>query len=113
MIPGLENAEFVRYGQMHRNTFIFSPAVLSPTLQFKEREDIFFAGQLTGVEGYMGNIATGLLAGINAANLLTGQPLLPIAGDYHARRVVPVYLFGERARLPTHESEFWIAADYG
>jgi methylenetetrahydrofolate--tRNA-(uracil-5-)-methyltransferase len=78
MIPGLENAEFVRYGQMHRNTFIFSPAVLLPTLQFRKREDIFFAGQITGVEGYMGNIATGLLAGINAANLLLGEPLLKL-----------------------------------
>jgi methylenetetrahydrofolate--tRNA-(uracil-5-)-methyltransferase len=78
MIPGLENAEFVRYGQMHRNTFIFSPAVLSPTLQFKSRQDIFFAGQITGVEGYMGNIATGLLGGINAANFLSGQPLLQL-----------------------------------
>ena len=67
MIPGLENAEFVRHGQMHRNTFIASPRLLRPTLQHMTREDLFFAGQITGVEGYMGNIATGLLAGINAA----------------------------------------------
>jgi methylenetetrahydrofolate--tRNA-(uracil-5-)-methyltransferase len=73
MIPGLENAEFVRFGQMHRNTFIFSPALLSPTLQFRTRPDLFFAGQITGVEGYMGNIATGLLAGWNAARYLHGQ----------------------------------------
>jgi len=78
MIPGLENAEFVRFGQMHRNTFIFSPAVLLPTLQFRKRENIFFAGQITGVEGYMGNIATGLLAGINAAHLLLGEPLFQL-----------------------------------
>ena len=70
MIPGLENAEFVRYGQMHRNTFIASPKLLRPTLQHIQRDDLFFAGQITGVEGYMGNIATGLLAGINAARLL-------------------------------------------
>ncbi|MFN8384895.1 MAG: methylenetetrahydrofolate--tRNA-(uracil(54)-C(5))-methyltransferase (FADH(2)-oxidizing) TrmFO [Anaerolineales bacterium] len=69
MIPGLENAEFMRYGQMHRNTFIASPKLLRPTLQHKNRDDLFFAGQITGVEGYMGNIATGLLAGINAARL--------------------------------------------
>jgi methylenetetrahydrofolate--tRNA-(uracil-5-)-methyltransferase len=75
MIPGLENAEFARYGQMHRNTFIASPVLLRPTLQMKTREDLFFAGQITGVEGYMGNIATGLLAGINAANLLLGKDL--------------------------------------
>ncbi len=70
MIPGLEQADFERYGQMHRNTFIFSPLHLLPTLQFRRRADLFFAGQITGVEGYMGNIATGLLAGWNAARLL-------------------------------------------
>ncbi len=76
MIPGLEDAEFVRYGQMHRNTFIFSPRLLSPTLQYKTRPDLFFAGQITGVEGYVGNIATGLLAGVNAARLHHGtKPL--------------------------------------
>jgi len=69
LIPGLENAEFIRYGQMHRNTFIASPKLLRPTLQHIERDDLFFAGQITGVEGYMGNIATGLLAGINAARV--------------------------------------------
>jgi len=71
MIPGLENANFVRYGQMHRNTFIFSPDCLKPTMQFRERDDLFFAGQITGVEGYMGNIASGLVAGINAARILS------------------------------------------
>jgi methylenetetrahydrofolate--tRNA-(uracil-5-)-methyltransferase len=71
MIPGLENAEFERFGQMHRNTFIASPKLLRPTLQHITRDDLFFAGQITGVEGYMGNIATGLLAGINVARLLS------------------------------------------
>jgi len=78
LIPGLENAEFVRYGQMHRNTFIASPKVLRPTLQHKDRDDLFFAGQITGVEGYMGNIATGLLAGLNAARLLEGESPLEL-----------------------------------
>ena len=78
LIPGLEHAEFVRYGQMHRNTFIASPKVLRPTLQHKSRDDLFFAGQLTGVEGYMGNIATGLLAGWNAARLLQRQSPLEL-----------------------------------
>jgi len=73
LIPGLENAEVIRYGQMHRNMFIASPKLLKSTLQFYNREDLFFAGQLTGVEGYMGNIATGLLAGINAAHLGKNQ----------------------------------------
>lgn len=78
MIPGLENAEFMRYGQMHRNTFIASPKLLRPTLQHIARDDLFFAGQITGVEGYMGNIATGLLAGINAARLHHGEEPLTL-----------------------------------
>jgi methylenetetrahydrofolate--tRNA-(uracil-5-)-methyltransferase len=73
MIPGLENAEFVRFGQMHRNTFIFSPGLLRPSLQYRTRDDLFFAGQIIGVEGYMGNIATGLLAGWNVARYQHGQ----------------------------------------
>lgn len=78
MIPGLEQGEFLRYGQMHRNTFITSPKTLLPTLQFHSRADLFFAGQITGVEGYMGNIATGLLAGLNAARQFHGQqPVSP------------------------------------
>jgi methylenetetrahydrofolate--tRNA-(uracil-5-)-methyltransferase len=76
MIPGLENATFVRYGQMHRNTFINSPNLLFPSLQYKERADLFFAGQITGIEGYVGNIATGLLAGANAARMIKGDELL-------------------------------------
>jgi methylenetetrahydrofolate--tRNA-(uracil-5-)-methyltransferase len=72
LIPGLENAEFHRFGHMHRNTFIASPEALLPTLQFVGRPDLLFAGQLTGIEGYLGNIASGLLAGINAANLHSG-----------------------------------------
>jgi methylenetetrahydrofolate--tRNA-(uracil-5-)-methyltransferase len=78
LIPGLENAEFVRMGQMHRNTFINSPTLLHPTMQFRGREDIFFAGQITGAEGYVGNIGTGLLAGLNAARLLNGEPLMTL-----------------------------------
>jgi methylenetetrahydrofolate--tRNA-(uracil-5-)-methyltransferase len=78
MIPGLERAEFARYGQMHRNTFMNSPQLLQPTLQFRGRNDLFFAGQITGVEGYMGNIATGLLAGVNAARLADGQEPLEL-----------------------------------
>ena len=73
MIPGLEHAEFERFGQMHRNTFISSPTVLLPTLQTRERDDLFIAGQLAGIEGYLGNIASGLLAGMNAANILLGK----------------------------------------
>lgn len=76
MIPGLQNAEFLRYGQMHRNTYINAPALLEPTMQFRGRPDLFFTGQITGAEGYVGNIATGLVAGVNAARLLQGRPPL-------------------------------------
>jgi len=78
MIPGLGSAEFVRYGQMHRNTFIFSPAYLRPTLQYTSRDDLFFAGQITGVEGYVGNIGTGLLAGWNASRVLQGMEAITL-----------------------------------
>jgi len=74
MIPGLENADFIRYGQMHRNTFINSPVLLKPTLQYKTRTTLLFAGQITGVEGYIGNIATGLFAGWNVARLVRNLP---------------------------------------
>ncbi len=77
LIPGLENAEIVRYGVMHRNTFINSPNLLKPTYQFKAREDLFFAGQMTGVEGYVESAASGLVAGLNAARLVQGlEPLV-------------------------------------
>ncbi len=73
LIPGLANADFVRYGSMHRNTYISAPSLLRPTLQFHNREDLFFAGQIAGLEGYAGNVAGGWLAGINAARLVQGQ----------------------------------------
>lgn len=72
MIPGLEKAEFIRYGVMHRNTFINSPKILLPTLQMREEPHVFFAGQITGVEGYVESAASGLIAGINAARLVQG-----------------------------------------
>lgn len=77
-IPGLENVNIVRYGVMHRNTFINSPKVLKPTLQTRNRENLFFAGQLTGTEGYTESIATGVLAGINMAKLIKGEALLEL-----------------------------------
>ena len=76
MIPGLERAEFLRYGQIHRNTYINAPALLRRTLQWRQRPNIFFAGQISGVEGYVESIATGLMAGRNAARLALGlEPL--------------------------------------
>lgn len=74
MIPALKNAEFVRYGVMHRNSFINSPKLLRHDLSFKKSDNVFFAGQLSGVEGYMESAASGIIAGINAANKLLGKP---------------------------------------
>ncbi len=93
LIPGLQNAEFMRYGMMHRNTYINAPQLLHPSLQYRGRADLFFAGQITGVEGYMGNAATGLLAGINAARLLKGQ--LPVI-------LPPTTMLGALCHYVTH-----------
>jgi methylenetetrahydrofolate--tRNA-(uracil-5-)-methyltransferase len=80
LIPGLAGAEFVRYGQMHRNTYVSAPALLRPTLQLRRRPDLFFAGQIAGTEGYIGSVASGLVAGLNAARLAAGQePVAPPA----------------------------------
>ena len=76
LIPGLENAEFLQFGQIHRNTFINSPKILDATLQTKKNPKLFFAGQITGVEGYVESVGTGWLAGLNAARLLIGETLL-------------------------------------
>lgn len=77
LIPGLENAEFARYGSIHRNTFIHSPSLLTTSLQLKTNENIFFAGQISGVEGYTESAAMGLLAGLNAACIMEGKKLQP------------------------------------
>jgi len=82
LIPGLENAEFLQFGQIHRNTYICSPRVLLPTMQMRERPNVFFAGQITGVEGYVESVAIGWLAGLNAARLAHGENLIeaPVSG---------------------------------
>ena len=81
MIPGLAEARWERFGQMHRNTFLAAPKLLRATLQFRARDELFCAGQLTGIEGYAGNIASGLLAGWNAARVLRGEAPLVLPGD--------------------------------
>jgi methylenetetrahydrofolate--tRNA-(uracil-5-)-methyltransferase len=93
LIPGLEQAEFMRYGMMHRNTYINAPMLLKPTMQWHRRDDLFFAGQIIGVEGYVGNAATGLLAGINAARLLRGQ--IPVV-------LPPTTMLGALCHYVTH-----------
>src|SRR5438270_655287 len=77
LIPGLENAKFLRYGQIHRNTYINAPTLLRETLQMKEHTRVFFAGQICGVEGYVESIATGLMAGMNATALALGETPIP------------------------------------
>jgi methylenetetrahydrofolate--tRNA-(uracil-5-)-methyltransferase len=93
LIPGLEHAEFARYGMMHRNTYINAPALLHPTMQYRNRADLFFAGQIVGVEGYVGNAGSGLLAGINAARLLHGR---------HPVILPPVTMLGALCHYVTH-----------
>lgn len=81
LIPGLENVEIVRYGVMHRNTFINAPRLLEATYRLKGSESLFFAGQMTGVEGYVESAASGLVAGINAARMALGQPLVTFPAE--------------------------------
>ena len=110
MIPGLENAEFVRLGSLHRNTFINSPEHLLPTLQWRQRQNLFFAGQMTGVEGYIESAATGLLAGINAARLVAEKPtVVPPATTALGALLRYITDPGAQA-FSTHEREFRPAA---
>jgi methylenetetrahydrofolate--tRNA-(uracil-5-)-methyltransferase len=78
MIPGLQNAEFLRFGQVHRNTYINAPVLLNANCQLRAQPNIFFAGQISGVEGYVESIATGLLAGRYAASLAKNEPLVGV-----------------------------------
>jgi hypothetical protein len=93
LIPGLQNAEIVRYGVMHRNTYLKSPKILHPTYQAKSHPNWFFAGQMTGVEGYVESTASGWLAGVNAARLVLEQPLLELP---------PQTIMGSMAHYITH-----------
>lgn len=95
MIPGLENVSIVRYGVMHRNSYLCSPKVLRPTYQHIERDDLFFAGQLTGVEGYVESAASGLLAGLNMANLIRGKEYVELPSTC---------VMGSMAQYITHAS---------
>lgn len=108
LIPGLENANIVRYGVMHRNTYIFSPKVLNPTLQTKKRPDLFFAGQITGVEGYSESIATGLLAGINMARFIFGKELLTLPAQTMLGALTNYITFEEHKKLNPINSNWGI-----
>jgi len=97
LIPGLENADFMQFGQIHRNTFVCAPRLLLPTLQVRKQPFTFFAGQITGVEGYIESVATGWLAGLNAARLAAGQDLL-IAPPKSATGALARYVSGAEAK---------------
>lgn len=108
-IPGLENANIVRYGVMHRNTFINSPKVLNPTLETKERKNLFFAGQITGTEGYTESIATGMLAGINMARRIFEKEMLilpeeTILGALTRYITNPLHLENKHSIQPTNSN---------
>ncbi len=110
MIPGLENADFIRYGVMHRNTFINSPKVLTPSLNLKEYPNIFFAGQITGSEGYVCAMATGLMAGINIFNKLNDKKPL-ILNDISSIGAIIKYITEEKKDFQPMGPNFGIIRD--
>ena len=113
MIPGLERAEFVRYGQIHRNTYINAPALLTPSLQLRSRPNVLFAGQISGVEGYVESIATGFMAGRHAACLAAGgNPVSPPRET--ALGSLCAYISGaDASQLPARQHHFRSAAEAG
>lgn len=110
-IPGLENAEITRYGVMHANTFINSPKILNKTLQAKNRPELFFAGQLTGVEGYNESIATGLLAAINIERYLCNKPLLELKAKCMLGALVNYITYPEHKNFQPINSNWGIIED--
>ena len=103
LIPGLENAEFVRFGMIHRNTYINGPTVLRETWQTRTRDDLFFAGQISGVEGYVESAASGLMAGRNAAALIEGRAAAGAAEDDGARRAGVLRVARRSEALPADQ----------
>lgn len=113
MIPGLENAEFVRYGVMHRNTFIDAPRVINKYYQMKKYPKVFFAGQITGVEGYVESASSGILAGYNMARLIKGQDMLEPSPET-AIGSLPLYISNESLeQLQPMNANFGIIAPLG
>ena len=107
LIPGLENVEIVRYGVMHRNTFINSPRVLDATYQLKANSNVFFAGQMTGVEGYVESAGSGLIAGINAANLALGKELILFPHETALGSMARYVTEANPNKLPADEYQLW------
>lgn len=111
LIPGLENANILRYGVMHRNTFINSPNLLEPTLQCRKRKDLFFAGQITGTEGYTESIASGMLAGINMAKYLQGEDMLVLSDVTMLGSLMKYITDSEQKHFQPINSNWGIVAD--
>ena len=113
LIPGLTEANFARYGQMHRNTFINAPEVLAPTLQVRANPNLFMAGQITGVEGYLGNIATGLLAGINMAKYVRADPLWQLPAETMLGALMQYITQADPAHFQPMKANMGILPDLG
>ena len=111
MIPGLENAKIVRYGVMHRNCFICSPRYLKPTYQFIEREDLFFAGQMTGVEGYVESAQSGMVAGMNMVRYLHNQELLVFPRETVMGSLAYYITHGDETNFQPMKANFGILPD--
>lgn len=111
-IPGLKNVTFIQFGQMHRNTYLCSPKVLLPTLQTKRRKDIFFAGQISGVEGYLGSIASGLVAGINAARYIKSEEILSFPIDTMTGALCNYLAFADASHFQPMKANFGLLPDF-
>ncbi|MFR1599036.1 MAG: FAD-dependent oxidoreductase, partial [Coprobacillus cateniformis] len=109
--PGLENAKIVRYGVMHRNCFICSPRYLKPTYQFIEREDLFFAGQMTGVEGYVESAQSGMVAGMNMVRYLHNQELLVFPRETVMGSLAYYITHGDETNFQPMKANFGILPD--
>ena len=112
MIPGLENAHIVRYGVMHRNSFICSPRYLKPTYQFVGREDLFFAGQMTGVEGYVESAQSGMVAGMNMARYLLQKELLVFPRETVMGALAYYITHGSETDFQPMKANFGILPDF-
>jgi len=113
LIPGLEHAEFVRFGQMHRNTFLASPALLEPSMQFRKRADLFFAGQITGTEGYVGSTMSGLVAGLNAARFCRGEASLVLPPTTMSGALCAYVARSDPAHFQPMKANFGLLPDLG
>ena len=111
MIPGLENAKIVRYGVMHRNCFICSPRYLKQTYQYIDRDDLFFAGQMTGVEGYVESAQSGMVAGMNMARYLNQQSLLVFPRETVMGSLAYYITHGDESHFQPMKANFGILPD--